>query len=91
MNREFVDKDRLLEILNERLHEYDECRECYFTGAVTLLRNTDQEGCNWSRDMILRCSTRSSNSCNLIGNRVINEVAQQYNLKGLPDKNDKDA
>lgn len=81
MNSDLVGKDRLLEILNERLHEYDECKECYFRGAVIPLRYPDPEGCNWSRDLILRCSTPASDSCKLIAKRVIDEVAQQYNLE----------
>jgi hypothetical protein len=53
-NRELVSNERLLEILNERLHKYDQCEECYFRGVVIPLRHPDPEGCNWSRDLILR-------------------------------------
>ncbi len=81
MNRVLVSNERLLEILNDSLHEYDQCRECQFPGALIVLRHPDPEGCNWSRDLILRCSTRASDSCQLVAKRVIDEVTKRYNLE----------
>ena len=81
MNRVLVSNQRLLEILNDSLHEYDECRECHFPGVVVPLRHPDPEACNWSRDLILRCSARGSDSCQLVAKRVIDEVAKHYNLE----------
>ena len=81
MDRALVSNERLLEILNDRLHEYDQCRECYFPGSVIALRHPDLEGCNWSRDLILRCSSRVSDSCQLFAKRVIDEAAKDYNLE----------
>jgi len=81
MNRLLVSNKHLLEILNDGLHKYDQCRECYFRGPVGALRRPDPEGCNWSRDLILRCSGRASDSCQLVAKRVTDEVAKHYNLE----------
>lgn len=82
MTRQLVNSRRLLEILNDRMHEHDECRECYFLGEVGRLRCPDPEGCNWNQVQIkARCSERSAESCRGIAERVIAEVAQEYNLE----------
>jgi|GEM_PF-2432370 len=81
MGRALVSNQRLLQILNERLHAHDDCKECYFSSAVMALRCPDSEGCNWSRDLNVRCSARTSQACKLIAECVIDDLARQYNLE----------
>lgn len=82
MNRELVTSERLLEILNERLHQHDECKECKFHTAVTSLPHPRPDGCNWILErMSIRCSGPASNSCGGIADAILYEVSQQYNLE----------
>ena len=61
VKRKTVSKKRLLELLNEALH--DEAlhgervsEDCCFDGPVNQLRRPDKTGCNWSDSMQIRCS-----------------------------------
>ena len=81
IEKQLVSGEQLVRIINDRLHEYDDCRECYIKGEVASLRHPDSDGCNWSRDLELRCSSRSGGICREIAINIINEVARKYNLK----------
>lgn len=80
MPRQLVSVDRLLGILNERLSQHDICDGCQFQGPVRKLREPDDEGCNWSREVFLRCSGVPGDLCGPVADRVVYEVTQEFNV-----------
>lgn len=86
VKRKTVSPKRLLELLNEALH--DEAlhgervsEDCCFDGPVHQLRGPDKTGCNWSDSMQIRCSGGAARppSFSTVA-RALQEVRWRYNL-----------
>lgn len=76
-----VSKEELLELLNERLQEREDTESCSFVGPIICLKGFDQEGCNWSRQVHLRCSGRDATDyLASVACEVIDEIAGTQNL-----------
>ena len=60
--REYVTVDELLSRINERLHQAGDGDyvDCQFTEPVHRYAEPDETGCNWSDQLILRCSGGSA-------------------------------
>ncbi len=56
--RTTVSRDKIERLLNEALDKYDPCEDCVFEGGIMALRQLDASGCNWSDDLVIRCSGR---------------------------------
>ena len=77
-----VSRDKLEEILNEALVKYDSCEDCVFDGGIMELRQPDESGCNWSDNLIIRCSGRHMTvACARAVLAVLDEVRRHYNIK----------
>ena len=82
MKREDVTRERLLEVLNEKLHKLEACQDCEFRKPPHRLRKPDADGCNWSEFVdVGRCRGCDPNL--LAG--VISWARQRYNLLSRPD------
>ncbi len=83
MDRELVSKTRLLEILNARLQESNDCKECKVGGPILRRREIAADGSNWTPvDLKLSCGPGGSHkTCLPSLQRVAAEVAGQYNLE----------
>lgn len=79
MARKLVSERELVEILNQRIHKFEECGPCEL-GGVMRLRGTDESGCNWSPPG-LRSSGQPSEICAPIAARVVREAMAEFNLK----------
>lgn len=77
MRREYVTPERLLEVLNEKLHEDEECQDCEFRRPPHGPKDPDEDGCNWSSspDLLGRCS-----GCGPNLTYVIQWTRERYNL-----------
>lgn len=81
VRRRRVSSSELLEILNRRLAAYEEAEDCHFVGPILPLTELDEEGCNWSRQLSVRCSGREADQyLGRVASKVIDEVAAEYNL-----------
>ena len=58
--RDYVTVDELLGLMNERLQEAGDYADCQFSGPLHRYADPDETGCNWSDDLIFRCSGRSA-------------------------------
>ena len=58
--RDYVTVDELLGLMNERLQEVGDYVDCQFSGPLHRYADPDETGCNWSDDLIFRCSGRSA-------------------------------
>lgn len=83
--RERVSPERLLEILNERLSEYDQCENCEIPKPPYRLREPREDGLNWSTQIQLNCSGRSTDACAEVLPAIVQEVASEYNVT-VPDE-----
>jgi hypothetical protein len=79
MERELVSEEELISILNSKLSEYDECKECSFEGILKLAEE-DKDGCNWSNANV-RCSGVAMEICLQFAERISFEAKQKYNIK----------
>ncbi len=79
MSREMVSAERLQEILNDELHTYEDYKECQF-GGIIALRETDEDGCNWS-DPGYQCSGMPAEVCADAVRAVVVKIRAQYNLR----------
>jgi len=84
MTREAVTPDQLIDILSRELSKHDEWEDCAFTGNVQRLPVPDETGCNWSsRNLSVRCASRSAHGCADIATRILETVRERYSL--LPE------
>ena len=83
MDRELVSMIRLLEILNARLQESNDCKECKVGGPIVRRREIAVGGSNWTpADLKLSCGPGGSHkTCLPSLQRVAAELAGQYNLE----------
>ena len=79
MKRILVSQDDLLNWMNSRLAEYEECNDCRFT-SVLRLREEDDYGCNWSTAN-LRCSGVPVEVCQPIARRIIYQAMLKFNIE----------
>jgi hypothetical protein len=79
--REAVTAQRLAELLNQELAKYAACRDCQFNDRILELQEPDETGCNWSDDLIIRCSGRSIGyHCVRAVVGVVQDARDRYNL-----------
>ena len=79
MSRTVVSKKALIEWMNSRLQQYDECKDCRFT-SVLWLADKDEDGCNWSPSN-LRCSGVPADVCKPTANHVAAQARELFNLE----------
>ena len=65
--------------MNSQLAQHEECDDCIFT-SVRELRVEDEDECNWSSPN-LRCSGVTSQVCNPIANRIVDQARAKFNVK----------
>ncbi len=58
-SRKIVSTDVLVTMMNQELQGYDVCEDCQFDGPILKLQSLAGDGCNWSDQVIIRCSGRS--------------------------------
>jgi hypothetical protein len=80
MKRKLVSQDELLKVMNSELAKHDQCTDCHFT-SILALREVDEDGCNWSSMVNLRCSGVPSDICWPIANRISAKAREKFNLK----------
>ena len=80
MERKIVSEEELISILNGELSKFGECKDCQFY-HVSKLQESDNDGCNWSSEVMLRCSGVPVKICQKFAHRIINEARKKYNLK----------
>ena len=76
--REYVTRERLVEILNEKLGESEVCAECQFLDQVFRCQEPDDKGCNWSPHMTIR--GRFVESCRPHADLAVQWAHERYNL-----------
>ncbi len=84
MDRQLLSREELRSKLNEELSEHDECKNCQLMG-ITELQEEDEDGCNWSDTITLRCGDIPSEICSPIASRIIFEARSKYNLRKQKD------
>jgi len=70
----------LLEVLNQRLARYGHCQDCRFAGPIKRLKEATPDGLNWSRYLALTCQGELPAGCRRTAERVLADVAREYNL-----------
>ena len=78
MPREFVSRERLMEILNAELAEHDVCEDCHFEGPLRQLGRPDDESYNWSQIVALR--GQAVEPCRPVAEQIIRQVGERYNV-----------
>lgn len=78
MSHIVVTEEELLQVLNSRLRNYEECNGCRFT-AILRVTGAEIGGCNWTTAN-LRCSGVPTSAYRLIADAVVAEVSQTHNL-----------
>ena len=79
--RELISGKRLVEIMNAELAKSDVCQDCQIADHILRLREPDEDGCDWSDNIIIRCSGRSiSLDCCRAALRVVGEARRLYNV-----------
>ena len=77
MAREYVDPERLLEVLNEKLYEQEVCPDWKFRKPPHGPKKLDADGCNWSDIVDIEGPSRE---CGSTLRRVISWARERYNL-----------
>ena len=77
MAREYVDPERLLEVLNEKLYELEVCPDWKFRKPPHGPKKLDADGCNWSDIVDIEGPSRE---CGSTLRRVISWARERYNL-----------
>jgi hypothetical protein len=79
MSRTVVSEAALIEWMNSRLQQHEECKDCSFT-SVLRLAGKDEVGCNWSSPN-LRCSGVPALVCRPAANHVAVQARELFNLE----------
>jgi len=82
IQRTVVGPDRLLRLLNQRLDGYGHCLSCKFVGPIRPLDEITDDGRNWSHYVPLVCSDGLGSGCKRIAERILDDAAAEYNLRG---------
>ena len=81
MTRESATPNQLMDILNRELAKHGAWEGCAFTGKIRRLQPPDESGCNWSsRNLSVRCDSRSAHGCADIATRIIETARVRYSL-----------
>jgi len=90
MVRQTLKMDRLLEIMNSELSQFDTCVECRFKSIIPL-EDVDESGCNWSHAN-LNCRgypaaieqaaalCQPATVCRPVATQVLVEAKKRYNV-----------
>lgn len=79
--RELVSRERLVEIMNGELAKHGACEDCQIADHILPLQEPGETGCNWSDNVILRCSGRSiTYACCRAVVGVVEAARRHYNL-----------
>jgi len=79
MSREVVPEETLIEWMNSRLQQHEECKDCRITSVLRLV-DKDEDGCNWSSPN-LRCSGVPADVCSPTASHVAAQARELFNLK----------
>ncbi len=79
MKRKLVSEEKLLSILNSKLRECKECKDCYFD-KIMPIKEQNSEGCNWY-NASLRCSNATTERCNPCVDNIFFEARNKYNIR----------
>jgi hypothetical protein len=79
MSRTAVSEKALIEWMNLKLQQHDECKDCRFT-SVLRLAGDDQDGCNWSSPN-LQCSGVPADVCRPMASHVAGQARELFNLE----------
>ena len=85
IQRQVVSRERLLELLNEALHDEALHRQrvsedCRFKGPLMVLQEPDETGCNWSDNVQIRRSGNAELPSLTVLARALLRVRRRYNL-----------
>ena len=81
-SRKIVSTDALVTMMNQELQGYDVCEDCQFDGPILRLQSLAGDGCNWSDQVIIRCSGRSIDThCLRAVLKVLDDVRSRYNIE----------
>lgn len=81
MDRRVVTESRLLEILNEELHQWVGCQHAKIVGNVWPSEK-ELSGCNWELDPHVTYEEGPDWVCDLPARLVVGEAYGRYNIKG---------
>ena len=78
--RDYVTVQQLLDLMNQRLAESEDCADCRFTKPVHRYQEPDEFGCNWSDSGSLRCSGRPAELCASSAAATLLWARDRYNV-----------
>ena len=79
MDRETISKDKLIQLINIEIGKIPEISDCEVSG-IYLLREQDENGCNWSPAYYKNGQLPAEKSAPLVG-RVISDLQNMYNIE----------
>ncbi|MDO9579029.1 MAG: hypothetical protein Q7J06_00430, partial [Bacteroidales bacterium] len=79
MTRTFLSETDLLGWMNAELSKHEQCDGCRFT-SVLLLREEDDDGCNWSSTN-LNCSGVPAAVCHPVADHVVVQAKARFNVR----------
>jgi hypothetical protein len=84
MSRSLVSADELLEILNRKLKARADAVNCVIIGPIKPLETPFPDGGNWDRSLTIHVTIRDDQAdpyaTGQLAHKVVEEVAQEYNL-----------
>jgi hypothetical protein len=80
MARQTVTSDELASLMTQGLQRRIGHQNCRL-GAPKIYQEPDEDGCNWSPDVVLRRSGLSSPECEKEAAEVIQWARQRYNVE----------
>lgn len=78
-SRTLVAREQLVGILNSELARHPEAEGVTVGPVIEQLRFPDEDGCNWSRDLVLQARHRGQVPKDIVS-RVLSKVSARYNL-----------
>jgi hypothetical protein len=82
MPKTLVSPEELLDIINTRLQQREECVGCVVSGSIQRLAAPLSDGGNWTRSIALRGRPRDPQACGDAAHEVLQEIATEFNLHG---------
>lgn len=76
--REIVTTDELVSFINSELDARGQ--DIRVHGPIFVLQEPDQDGCNWSDDLLWRLGDSGEKPMDVLG-KVVGEARRRYNLK----------
>jgi hypothetical protein len=81
--RQFKTRAEMSAWLNQELHKHKGCEEARATVQYEMLE-PDEDGCNWSRDLIINCGRSDSMLVNQHLRPLFEEARRRFNVREVP-------